>query len=270
MFTLISLSFIGLGITFLGGYFLRFKVPNGYIAIKERGKSMNPKILDEGWHFGVKPPVENLIAIERKTIEIPPSSNEFIELHTPDDGILGVAVTVSYEPDANNEQTIKHYKVNKDIAKALENRVRSALNSWIRQKPLPGTLKRALVMKEEAENFIKAKITNIPSDTLAIMSDPSLYGHGTYSIYELGVRIHEVHIVDVQEVGKGTGKPNWGDDDLSLRGEKSAKELEGIGDNLTLLLKKRDEVIAKNPEHAEELARIYEDKIRKILEYEDQ
>ena len=263
---LISLLFIGLGVACLTGYFLRFKVPSSYVAIKETGKNKNPEILIEGWHFGFMPPDENLIPIERKTIEIPASSDDFIALRTPDDGLLDVRVSISYEPDTHNRSTIKNYKHTQDVIKLLEGRVRSALNSWIQQKPLPGTLKRALVMKEEAESFLRAKLTKVPDEALAVIYDPQSIGHDIYLITELGIRIYELHIIEMQELEKGTGKPNWGDSDLSLKGEKSAKELEGIGDNLTLLLKKRDEVVAKNPEHAEELARIYEQKIIEMLE----
>jgi hypothetical protein len=270
MFIVLSLAFIGLGIACIVSYFLKFKVPTGYVLIKEINPAQLPRVLTEGWHSGVKPPNENLILVERKAIAIPPRSDDFIELRTPDDGILGIQVNITYGPDIKNRQIIKNYTLRQNIEKSLESRVRSALNSWIQQKPSPGTLKRAIVRKEEAEEFLKARLTNSNGNALAVIDSSSLYGLGIGSVNELGISIDELHITDMQELEKGTGKPNWGDDDLIFDADKVRFRLKQKVSSVSELRKEKKALLEEFPDEEDYIETLYEEELIQSKEHRDQ
>lgn len=245
------------GIVLIVLSYLMFKVPDGYALVSKKGD--NGRLLSGEWTWYVHQP-GNLVPIKKETKELP-QGGEYIQLQTPDDGLLGLKVSLTYSPDKSNGEALeKFYGAIQEVAKVLEARVHSALNSWVKAKPLPGTVKRALSMKEEAETFIRAKITSLaPTDALVVHNDPTIYYDGGYSVSDLGVRIHEVHITEMQALKIGTGKADWGDgDEMTFNAEKIFNQFKGQADNLSNLRKRKEELIEQYADEAEDIEDIYD------------
>jgi hypothetical protein len=252
-----------LGLPMLITHYSFFKVSPGYTAITKSGK-----LLTEGLHFGIKP-TATVVANERRTVQIP-QDDTLIELETPDDGILGVAVTLSYSPDFENHLALRHFQDVPQLELLIANRIRSALNTWIKQKPLPGTLKRALSMPDEAEKFIIGKLTAATTAAALVLHDDTTpYLDTGYRIGDLGICLHEVHITEMQSLKRGTGKPDWGDDDLVFDAEKVRIKLRGKVSNISDLRKEKKALIAEFPEEEDYIETLYEDELIKSKEHRD-
>lgn len=248
------LILVGIGVIVAYGFF--YRVPEGHALINKRAEQGR---LTDGWHLSLLlPSTDNLISLEKKTLNVP--YDNFIKLETPDDGCVGVKVSISYSPDASNGNALLIYKSAKDLDKALAARVQSALNTWIKGKPLPGTAKRALTMKDEAENFVRAKITSVPtSEAIAIHNDPALYYQGGYPVNDLGVRVHEVHVTHMQSLEHGTGKPDWGDGDETIFNAQAIfKQFHGSADNLSNLRKLKEALLERYPDEANDIEDMYD------------
>ena len=255
MFTLISILFIGLGVACIAGYFLSFKVPAHCALISRRAKQGRYLA---GWNFGLKPSDEFLVSLQKQTRNFPTQRNS-IELQTPDDGVLGINVSVTYSPDDSEGNALLTYKTTTHLETALEARVQSALNSWIKRKPLPGTLKRALTMKDDAEEFIRAKLTSTPSNALVIQDEPTIYYQAGYPVNDLGIRIYEVHITDMQGLKNGTGKADWGDgEEATFNAQNIFKQFHDHADNLSNLRKMKEALLERYPEEIDDIEDIYD------------
>jgi hypothetical protein len=257
MSILISLLFLGLGIACFAAYFFSFKVPPHHVLISRRAQQGRYLA---GWNFGLKPSDEFLVPLQKQTLTLP-TNNNLIQLQTPDDGVLGVAVSITYSPDDSDGNALLTYKTSKDLQRVLEARVQSALSSWIKRKPLPGTLKRALTMKDDAEEFVRAKITSIPSSAsaLAIRDEPTLYYQTGYPVNDLGVRIHEVHITSMQGLKNGTGSADWGDgEDATFNAQYIFKQFHAHADSLSNLRKLKEALLARYPDESDDIEDIYD------------
>lgn len=246
------ISFI-VGIPMLISYYSTFKVPAGH-ALIQSGKG----VLLEGWHFGFAPSDPILVAVGRRIVEIPPG-DKLIELDTPDDGILGVAITVSYTPDLENHSALKYFQDTAGLDKNIEHRVLAALSSWVQQKPLPGTLKRALSMQREAESYILGKLTGTTSNALIVHNDPTIYLDRGYPANDLGIRIHEVNVVSMRPIKNGTGKADWGEgDDATFNAQNIFKQFHAHADSLSNLRKLKEALLERYPDESDDIEDIYD------------
>jgi hypothetical protein len=238
--------------------FFVFKVPEGHALISK--KSKQGRFTADGWNFSLSlPAADNLVRLQKNTLNLP-RNDKFIELETPDDGCVGVKVSITYSPDDSNGNALLTYKSTMDLDKAIAARVQSALNNWIKGKPLPGTARRALTMKDEAENFVRAKITSVPtSEALAVHNDPSLYYQGGYPVNDLGVRVYEVHVTEMQNLERGTGKPDWGDgDEMTFNAQNIFKQFHAHADNLSNLRKLKEALLERYPDEQGDIEDIYD------------
>ncbi len=267
VFYFVSFSLIVLGVGFLFAHIFRFKVPEGHALVSK--KATQGRFTD-GWHFNLSlPSADNLIKLEKKTLSFP--YDKFIELETPDDGCVGVKVSITYSPDDSTGNALVTYKNTQDLDKAIIARVQSALNNWIKGKPLPGTARRALTMKDEAENFVRAKITSVSTtEALAIHNDPLLYYQGGYAVNDLGVRVYEVHVTEMQSLGSGTGKPDWGDDDLAFDADKRRQRIRQKVSSISDFRKDREALIKEFPDEVEYIEKLIEDDTLHSMEHRDQ
>jgi hypothetical protein len=233
-------------------------VPEGHALISK--KSKQGRFTADGWNFSLSlPAADNLVRLQKNTLNLP-RNDKFIELETPDDGCVGVKVSITYSPDDSNGNALLTYKSTMDLDKAIAARVQSALNNWIKGKPLPGTARRALTMKDEAENFVRAKITSVPtSEALAVHNDPSLYYQGGYPVNDLGVRVYEVHVTEMQNLERGTGKPDWGDgDEMTFNAQNIFKQFHAHADNLSNLRKLKEALLERYPDEQGDIEDIYD------------
>jgi len=257
IFLLLAIGLVVTGLVFVALSYVAFKVPEGYALVSRKA--------DDGrhpagkWTYYLNSPGE-LVPLKKQTRCLPEKDN-YIQLQTPDDGLLGLKVSLTYSPDDRSGEALqKYYGAISELDRVLEARINSALSSWVKGKPLPGTVKRALTMKDEAETYIRAKLTSLaPTEAIVVHSDPTIYYDGGYAISDLGVRIHEVHITEMQALGRGTGKADWGDgEEVGFNAKKIFAQFEGVAGNLTELRKKRDELIAKMPEEADDIEDLYD------------
>jgi hypothetical protein len=256
MYLLISLFFIGLGMACLVVYFFAFKVPPHHALISRRASQGRYLA---GWNLGLTPNSEFLVHLQKRTLTLPTQSNDFISLETPDDGVLDVKVSVTYSPDESDGNALSTFKSSTNLETALEARVRSALHSWIKRKPLPGTLKRALTMKDDAEEFVRAKITSTPSTALVVRDEPTLYYQAGYPVNDLGIRVYEVHITDMQCLENGTGKADWGDgEDATFNAQHIFKQFHAHADSLSNLRKLKEALLERYPEESDDIEDIYD------------
>lgn len=257
MAILISLMFVGAGLACLLAHFLTFKVPPHHALISRRA---NQGRYLAGWNFGLKPSDEFLVPLQKHTLTLPTGNNS-IQLQTPDDGVLGVTVSITYSPDDSDGSALLTYKTSTDLQKVLEARVQSALSSWIKRKPLPGTLKRSLTMKDDAEEFVRAKITSIPSSAsaLAIRDEPTLYYQTGYPVNDLGIRIHEVHITSMHGLKNGTGNADWGEgEDATFNAQYIFKQFHAHADSLSNLRKLKEALLERYPDESDDIEDIYD------------
>jgi|GEM_PF-3770918 len=173
---------IGLPMVFL--YYCFYRVAPGYALVDRQGR-----IEKEGWHLGLPPASPQAISTARKSVDI-----TGIELETPDDGVLGASITISYSPDLNNPVALSNLGTGEPLTKAIQNRVRGALNNWSMGKPLPGTLKRAVSMQKEAETYLIGRLSET-STQLVLHDDPTLYLGDGFPVLDLGIRLHEINII---------------------------------------------------------------------------
>ncbi len=233
LFWLAVLSFL-IGVGLIIFYYLTFKVTDDVIVLPHRLDSR--KYLTSGLNFGLMPHDATVIRTKKNIIFIDEVSclkeaksnqvynkhkgrweeaeRQYIKLPTPDDGFVGVIVSVMYSPDLSSKETLETFAKAKNIEQIIASRVRSALHNWIRQKPLPGTTRRALMNKTEAEEFVLQNLLVMPKKALVLFNDSYEKRRGT-PIYDLGAVIHEVSITDMQELQRGTGKPIWGDENMN-------------------------------------------------------
>lgn len=243
---------------------IRFKIPPGHIAVIP-DKS---KIYTEGWNWGLLPKSTDLIPIASKTFKIPTEKDKWIEVETPDEGVLGIEVSLSYMPNANNLRSITNFRNTSDIEKVLDIRVRSALRDWVWQRPKPGTLKRALASKLDAEQAILSKITFLHTDTLARLGDTASYNR--YPINDLGIVIREIHITDMCDLQKGTGKPSWGDDDeIIFDAEKARMRVRQLVNNVSDLRKEHEALLKEFPAEKEHIETLIEEERIRSTEHRD-
>lgn len=249
-----SLILLPAGVVCLVLYFSLFRLRTGFALVKNH----NPGgvITHNQWLFG-KPKDEDIIKIERKSLTIP--DHELIELHTPDDGVLGIKVSVSFCPDISNGTSLLTYKQSVKVEEHIQNRVRSSLNSWVRQKPLPGTTKRALSMQKEAEHFIMSNIAGTVGDTLVVHKDAMAYRQDGFPVSDLGIRLLDVNIVDMKPLKSGTGKPDWGDDEhVMFNAQEIFKQFSAHADSLSNLRKLKEALLERYPDEADDIEDIYD------------
>jgi hypothetical protein len=254
---LLSVVLVVVGLVFIALSYLVFKVPDGY-ALVDR-KADGGRHLPGKWMLYLHTPGD-MVPLKKETRELPKNGN-FIQLQTPDDGLIGLKVSLTYSPDRSSGEALQKYNAAiLEVDKVLEARINSALSSWVKGKPLPGTAKRALTMKDEAENFVRAKITSMPAtEAMVVHGDPSVYYDSGYAVFDLGVRIHEIHITEMQELKRGTGKADWGDgDETAFNAEKVFNQFKGQAGNLSNLRKLKDALIDRYREEAEDIEDIYD------------
>lgn len=254
---ILAIALVVTGLVFVALSYLLFKVPDGYALVNrkaDRGRNMPGE-----WMLYLHSPGD-MVPLKKETRELPKQGN-FIQLQTPDDGLIGLKVSLTYSPDRDSGEALKkYYAAILEVDKVLEARINSALSSWIKSKPLPGTLKRALTMKDEAETYIRAKLTSLaPSEALVVHNDPTIYYDFGYSVTDLGVRIHEVHITEMQALKSGTGKADWGDgDEVAFNAEKIFSQFKGQAGNLSNLRKLKEALIERYGEEADDIEDIYD------------
>jgi hypothetical protein len=172
---------------------------------------------------------------------------------------LGVAVTVTYTLNLDNDSALKYFQSTTGLEKNIEHRVLAALNSWIQQKPLPGTLNRALSMQREAESYILGKLTGTTSNALVVHNDPTLYLDSGYPVNDLGIRIHEVNIVSTRPIKNGTGKADWGEGDTAtFNAQHILKQFHAHADSLNNLRKLKEALLERYPDESDDIEDIYD------------
>jgi hypothetical protein len=208
---------------------------------------------EEGWHLGLLPASQTLVSTERRLVEVCG-----VEIETPDKGILEASVTVSYTPETNNPLAQRHFANSETLKKAIDHRVRSGLNKWVMGKQLPGTLKRAMSMQKEAEEYIRERIVGTSTE-LALYDDPVLYLESGFPVNDLGIRVYEVNLVTWRPLRDGTGKPDWGDGDhVAFDAQAIFKQFHAHTDSLSGLRKLKEALMERYPEEAEDIEDIYD------------
>ena len=252
-----AISFLPLifGAGSLLAYYFFYRVPQGHALV---GK--DSALAQDGWQFSFHRPTSLLVPLSKTTVEIPDDRGGLMELNTPDSGVLGFSLTVTYSCDPRNPAPLMRLNQFEDLERTVRNRTRSAVEQWIRQKPLPGTLKRAMAMKLEAENFVRARLTNVnTADALVIHADPSDYLDDGYPVFDLGIRIHEVHIVSAKPLKNGTGVADWGDgEEMTFNAERVFNQMKGQAGNLSELRKLKEELMEKYQDEADDIDDLYD------------
>jgi hypothetical protein len=236
-------------------YFNTYKLKPGYALIKDQ--SSKGVITETSWSWG-RPNDSDILSIDRKTESFPNAG--FIELHTPDDGVLGVKISVSYCPDFLTAESLYIFKQTVNLKDQIQNRIRSSLNSWIRQKPLPGTVRRALSMQKEMEDFIMANVTSTPREAALILhADPMSLRRDGYAVYDLGIKLLEINVIDMQPLQPGTGKPDWGDGEPDkFNAQAIFKQFHASTDNLSNLRKLKETLVERYPDETDDIEDIYD------------
>lgn len=243
------------GVYLLFAYFFSYEILSGFAFVHRDGK-----VETEGWHYGLYPNSAMVVPTKRIFMEIP-GNGLVINLDTPDGGILGAAVRVSYSPDLR--QKARTYLENRDnIGATFDTRIRAGLTRWIRQKPLPGNLKKALSMQAEAETYLRSQLATGGTDEFLFQDDDveyGLYTDGSYPIADLGLRLHEVHILAWMNQRAGTDKPDWGDGDhVGFDAQAIFKQFSAHTDNLSSLRRLKEALIEKYKDEESDIEDIYD------------
>lgn len=234
----IGIVFLLVGVPMLVARYSFYKIGSGQVLVDNHGK-----IETEGWYFGLPLASPTVISTAPVILEIP-DNNKVLELDTPDGGLLGAAVSLSYGPDLKNPHGLRNFQNKSAINKALIHRVMGALHAWTMQKPFPGTLKRALSMQKEAERYLFAKLIGAESESKI----PPEFGQGT-PIRDLGIRIYEINALAWRPLEIGSGKPDWGDGDhIAFDAQVIFKQFQAHTDNLSELLKLKEALKDSYPE----------------------
>jgi hypothetical protein len=261
---LIPLPIFLIGIGFLIASKIRFAVPIGYVGIS----LIKPqKTYREGWYWGLPPRDCSLVRIDTKTINIPLSDEDNFEIETPDNGVLNARVMVIYSPDDSTSERLIAFSGSSNLDDVLSSRVRSALKSWAWQKPFPGTARRAVANKADAEKAIVSKLTGVSMDTLVLFADTESLNR--YSILDLGIVIREVHLVDFREIKRGSNKPDWGDDDLLFDAEKVRMRLRQKVSSLSDLREEKARLIVEFPTEEDSIEDLYDEERIRSMEHRD-
>jgi len=237
-----------IGIAMVIAYYSYYRVMPGYALVDGNGR-----VEPEGRYFGIPPSSPKVISTVRRVVEIPG-----MELETPDDGVLGASITVSYSPDLGNPTALKQFENPQALDMAIKNRIKGALNSWSMGKPSPGTLKRAVAAQRDAETFLLSQLSGA-SQYLVPLDDPSLYLGDGLPASHFGIRIHEVNIISWRPLTDGTGKPDWGDGDhVRFDADAIFKQFHAHTDSLSSLRKLKDALREKYPDEVEDIDDIYD------------
>jgi len=248
----IGLIVLLIGLICLFLYYGTYKVSSGYALVTRDGKAE----LD-GWHFGLPPRSSRTIQHARKNLDIP-GGDRLIELETPDNGVIGAFVAISYSPNLDNPTSLTKFDDTTSISTAVTNRVRGALSSWSMGKPVPGTVKRALAMQSDAEIYLIGKLTGT-SNQLVLHDDPTLYFDSGFPVGDLGIRIHEINITKWTPLRSGSGKADWGDGDhVGFDAQAIFKQFHAHTDSLSNLRKLKEALLEKYPEEIDDIEDIYD------------
>lgn len=237
-----------IGVAALGAYYLSYRVHTGYALVGRDGK-----LKTEGFYIGLPPSAAKDIRIEKRIIDIPG-----LEIETPDDGVLGASITVTYSPNLDDPRSLAYFP-NFDKEKPLIiSRVQAALTSWAMEKPAPGTLKRAMAMQKEAQSYMRGKLAG--SITPATVDDDlSLALYTGFPMPDIGVMIHDVNIVRWTALKPGTGKPDWGDGDHTVFDTQAIlKQFELHAGSLSELRAVKAKLLERYKEEAEDIEDIYD------------
>lgn len=257
--TALSFLLMPLGIASIALSYILYRVPAGHAMIRPGAK--NGRLQAGQWTLMFQSPGRVQVSLAKVTHRIPSGSNP-MEVSTPDDGMLGMRVSITYSPDASYGSTMSTYaEIVNDLEKILEARVLSALHSWAKSKPHPGTLKRALAMKDQAEEFVRAKLTSMPlKEALVVHTDPTFYYRTGYPVRDLGICLHEVHVTEMVALKNGTGRADWGDGTEGLfSSEVIFNQFKSSAHNLRELEQLYNTLIARYPDQAEDIKDIYFD-----------
>lgn len=237
-----------IGLPMVLAYFFFYRVAPSQALVDKRGR-----VELEGWHLGLPPASPTVVSTARTVVEI-----STVELETPDDGVLSASLTVSYSPDLQNSSALTSFGTSDAINRAIQNRVRGALNSWAMGKPLPGTLKRAVSMQKDAETYLIGKLTGTSSQ-LVLHDDPTLYLEGGYPVADLGIRLHEINTIVWRPLEAGTGKADWGDGDhVGFDAQAIFKQFHAHTDSLSNLRKLKEALMERYPDEADDIEDIYD------------
>lgn len=256
-FTALSFFLIPAGIVSIVLSYVLYRVPSGHVMIRERAK--HGRLLGGQWTMMFQHPGRVQVSLSKVTLRFPSASNP-MEISTPDDGVIGVRVSLTYSPDGSHGLALQTFAgIAVDLEKILEARVLSALHSWATSKPLPGTLKRALSMKDQAEEFVRAKLTSMPvKESLVVHTDPTFYYRTGYPVRDLGICLHEVHIMEMTPLRNGTGRPDWGDGTEGLySAEVIFNQFKSSAHNLSELEQLYNSLVARYPKESEDIRDIY-------------
>ncbi len=252
----ISILLLITGLLMFGAYHSFYEVPRGYVMVYGRDRTDT-----EGWHLGLLPSSQSLVSTERRLVEV-----SGIEVETPDEGILKASVTVSYTPEFTNVQAQQHFQNSESLNKVVGHRVRSGLNKWIMGKPLPGTLKKALTMQDQAEQYLRDRVVGTSTE-LALLDDPALYLGTGIPVSDLGIRVYEVNLITWQPIADGTGKPDWGDGDhVYFDAALIRKQLHAQAENLNKLRELKNSLMEAYPEEADGIEDMYDQERMSIKE----
>lgn len=247
-------AFVGMVTVVLGslvilGYLFVFKVKPGYALI-----SKDEVIKEERWSFG-RPKQEDVIAIRRTTL-----SFKAFQLRTPDEGALELEISVTYCPDDSSGLSLSIFRQVDSIRQQIEDRIKVASNDWIRQKPFPGTVRRALSMQREMQRFLFANLTEVsPNQALLVRESPEIHRQFGLPIDDLGVRLLDISVVEMRPVQYGTDKPDWGDLDVSAYNAQAVfEQLYAHAQNLSNLRALHDVLKKQFPEEQQDIEDIYD------------
>jgi len=237
-----------LGLPPLISYYLYYRVSPGFALLNREGS-----VELEGQYLGLPPSSPTIISTAKRLVEI-----NGMELETPDEGLLGASITISYSPDLKNARGLTQFSSPDAIDRAIQNRVRGALNSWSMAKPLPGTLKRAVAMQKEAETYLLGQLTGTSKYLLPI-DDPTLFlGEGVV-VNDFGIRIHEINTISWRPLADGTRKPDWGDGDhIHFDARVIMDQFLAHTQNLSKLRELKKALMETFPEESEEVEDIYD------------
>jgi hypothetical protein len=229
-------------------YYFSYKVYSGHALLIRNGK-----VKTEGFYFGLPPTSTRDIRLEKRMIEI-------LNLHisTPDDGVLGASITVTYSPNIHSPRSLANFPDYDREKPLIESRVQAALTGWAMEKPLPGTLKRAMAMQKEAEAYIRGKLSGSITPT-TLDEDLSLARFSGFTIPDIGVRVHDVNIIKWTALEPGSGKPDWGDGDHTVFDTKAIlKQFELHAGSLSELRAVKAKLLERYKEEAEDIEDIYD------------
>lgn len=253
----IGVALIAIGLALIVLHFFVFRVPSD-VAVITKGNSRG---YSEGWNFGFLPSGTKYVSLKKFELRVPDSAsnNGLFSLRAPDGGVLGSALILIWSYDHLNPKANSNIHSIDETNSILQSRVQAALNHWIQGKPFPGSAKRALASLADAERTIRERLTGVNTQALANRNEEYLGADYLSAVNDLAIRIHEINIIKMELLERGTDKPDWGDGDhIGFDAQSIFKQFHAHTDNLSNLRKMREQLLEHYPDEADDIEDIYD------------